>query len=62
MQRDQTDAVPRAGANQPQAGLAARRHAATRRLSQPANVTTNIRSTLWLIACLLVVWTIIVAT
>jgi hypothetical protein len=62
MQRDRTDAMLRYGDNQPQVGVASRRHAVARTLAAPANVTTNIRATLWLIACLLAVWAVIVTT
>jgi hypothetical protein len=62
MRRDQTEAMLRHSDSQPQARLATQGHAATRGLAQPASATANIRATVWLIACLLLVWTIIVAT
>ena len=62
MQRNHTNAALCLSDNQPRVGLTSRRHAAARTLAAPASARVNIRGTLWLIASLLVVWAVIVAT
>ena len=61
MRREQTDAGFRQGDDQPQARPVVRLGTAARTLAQPMNPAANIRATVWLIACLLLVWAVIVA-
>ncbi len=61
MRREQTDARLRDGDEQHPMHPAAQPGAGARTLAQPMNAVANIRATVWLIACLLLVWVAIVA-
>lgn len=61
MRRDQTDAKLRHHDDQPRPRSAASLGVAVRTLTHPAHAMANLRTTIGLIAGLLVVWVVIVA-
>ncbi len=61
MQRDRTDAKLRDDDDQPRTRSTAPRGVAVRTLTQPAHAMANLRTTIGLIAALLLVWVVIVA-